>query len=209
MTAICPKSKEHESTDPKFCSVCGTKIATAEARSRKEAHGPTVEIPKPSLVVDAAIPAAISADSKSGEVQTSREPDSKQAQAQTAATKQGWEILVVVDPSLYKHPIPNTDCPTEPEKVFPLNIGESLIGRLSESKKIYPDLSINDPGISHRHFKLIKDKDNFIFLLDVGSANGTTLNETLVSPGEKKPLNAGDQITLGCWTRITIQRADL
>jgi len=122
---------------------------------------------------------------------------------------QRWEILIVVDPSLYRHPDAASACPVEPEKIFHLDTQELLIGRKSESKKIYPDVSLNDPGISHRHFKLLKDKDNNIQLLDVGSSNGTMLNEAPIAAGIKKNLREGDQITLGCWTRITVQRKSL
>ena len=42
-------------------------------------------------------------------------------------------------------------------------------------------------------------------LLDVGSTNGTRLNGVDVLPGVRTPLRDGDEITVGCWTRITIR----
>ena len=42
-------------------------------------------------------------------------------------------------------------------------------------------------------------------LLDVGSSNGTQLNGKDVPAGVRTPVSAGDEITLGCWTRITLR----
>ena len=122
---------------------------------------------------------------------------------------QRWEILVAVDASLYQPTDPNAKAPNDPEKVFHLETAEILVGRKSESRKIFPDVCVNDPGVSHRHFKFIKDKDDNLQLLDVGSANGTTLNDENVEAGVKKLLRHGDQITIGCWTRITLQLATI
>jgi pSer/pThr/pTyr-binding forkhead associated (FHA) protein len=40
---------------------------------------------------------------------------------------------------------------------------------------------------------------------DIGSANGTTLNGVELEPLVDTPLKAGDEITLGHWTRLTVQ----
>jgi hypothetical protein len=119
-----------------------------------------------------------------------------------------WEALLVVDPSLYTDPDPDIPLPAnEPERTFPLDFAENLIGRRSDRKDIHPEIVVNDPGISHRHAKLLRQPDGSFILLDVGSTNGTRLNDVEVKPGVRTPLRDGDQITLGCWTRITIRVA--
>lgn len=124
-----------------------------------------------------------------------------------APNSQKWEVLVTVDPSLYLESDPKVPCPVDtPESLFPLDLAETLIGRRSESKQIFPDVPVSDPGISHRHCKLLKE-DDYVFLLDMGSKNGTYLNAARAHPGVKTLLKDGDQITLGCWTRITVRYA--
>ena len=116
-----------------------------------------------------------------------------------------WEVSAVVDSSLYAEPDPNIPLPVgEPERVFPLDFAEMLIGRRSDRKDIHPEIPLADPGISHRHAKLQRQPDGGFLLLDVGSTNGTQLNGVDVQPGVRTPLSDGDEITLGCWTRLTV-----
>ena len=117
-----------------------------------------------------------------------------------------WEAVMVVDPSLNVDPDPNLPCPVgEPERAFPLDFADNLIGRRSDKRDIHPEITVNDPCASHRHAKLQRQPDGSFTLLDVGSTNGTQLNGVDVQPGVRTPLSDGDQITLGCWTRITIR----
>ena len=116
--------------------------------------------------------------------------------------------MVVVDPSLYTEPDPDIPLPVgEPERVFPLDFAENLLGRRSDRKDIHPEIPVGDPGVSHRHAKLLRQPDGGFILLDVGSTNGTKLNGVDVLPGVRTPLQDGDQITVGCWTRIILRAA--
>ena len=93
-------------------------------------------------------------------------------------------------------------CPVnEPERLFPLDFAENLLGRRSDRKDIHPEIPLEDPGVSRRHAKLLRQPDGSLFVLDVGSSNGTYLNDVEVKPGVRTPVQPGDQITLGCWTR--------
>jgi pSer/pThr/pTyr-binding forkhead associated (FHA) protein len=115
-------------------------------------------------------------------------------------------VVACVDPSLYADPDPQVPCPTgEPERTFPLDFAENLIGRRSDRRDIHPEIPLSDPGVSHRHAKLLRQADGSFVLLDVGSTNGTQLNGVDVREGVRTPLQDGDQITLGCWTRLTIR----
>lgn len=116
-----------------------------------------------------------------------------------------WEAVVRVDPALYTDPDPTLPCPTdEPERVYHLDFAENLIGRRSDRQDIHPEVNLRDPGVSHRHAKLLRLPEGALALLDVGSTNGTLLNGVNVPEGVKTPLKEGDEITLGFWTRITI-----
>ena len=43
-------------------------------------------------------------------------------------------------------------------------------------------------------------------ILDLASANGTAVNGTEVAAGDRHELATGDVITMGRWTRITVDR---
>lgn len=119
-----------------------------------------------------------------------------------------WEAVVRVDVSLYTDPDPTIQCPvTDPERVFPLDLAENLIGRRSDRLDIHPEIPLTDPGVSHRHAKIYREADGSLYVLDVGSTNATTVNGTEAAAGVRVALNDGDEITIGCWTRIVIRKA--
>jgi serine/threonine protein kinase len=96
------------------------------------------------------------------------------------------------------------------EHRIPLTGGELLIGRRSDSKRIYPDIDLigppRDPGIHREHAKLIAAPDGTWTVVDLGMDNGITVNDRDVPSGDSVPLRPGDRIHLGAWTRITITR---
>jgi pSer/pThr/pTyr-binding forkhead associated (FHA) protein len=96
------------------------------------------------------------------------------------------------------------------EHRIPLQGGELLIGRRSDSRQIYPDIDLigppRDPGIHRKHAKLIAAPDGTWTVVDLGNDNGITVNDRDVPPGDSVPLRPGDRIHLGAWTRITITR---
>jgi pSer/pThr/pTyr-binding forkhead associated (FHA) protein len=77
--------------------------------------------------------------------------------------------------------------------------------RLSSTRKIFPEIDIRDPGVSHRHLKIVRQADGSFVALELGSANGTTLNGAALKPGLPTPIAAGDELLVGLWTRLRIQ----
>ncbi|MBC8142027.1 MAG: FHA domain-containing protein, partial [Armatimonadetes bacterium] len=118
-----------------------------------------------------------------------------------------WEAVVTVDPSLYADPDPANPLPVDaPERVFPLDFPENLIGRRSERRAIYPEIDLSgDSGVSSRHALLYREADGSLTVLDVGSTNGTQVGGVEIAPGVRVPLTPGDSITVGCWTRLTLR----
>ena len=118
-----------------------------------------------------------------------------------AATR--WDLIVTVDVSLRK---PDDPEPTDlRERIFPLDLGDCLIGRRSDKDDIHPEIPVGDPGISRRHARLLRQPDGSLAVLDLGSMNGTRINAVPVEPNVPTPLAAADQVTLGCWTRLTLR----
>ncbi len=56
------------------------------------------------------------------------------------------------------------------------------------------DLVLNDPKVSRRHLKIIAEDDTTIRVLDMGSSNGTYVNEVKT---DSKTLKYGDEVIVG------------
>jgi hypothetical protein len=79
------------------------------------------------------------------------------------------------------------DGPTQ-GKVFELAKDRISLGRLPES-----DVLLSDPGASRRHAE-IRQQDGGWVIADLGSTNGTMVNELTIG---ERPLQDGDRITIG------------
>ncbi len=95
-------------------------------------------------------------------------------------------------------------------KQISLPVAEELtLGRFGpndEGQK--PDVALNDfaaeqNGISRRHAKLIR-KNSLVYLMDLGSTNGTFLNGQRLLPNAQRMLRRGDEIYLG-YLRVYIR----
>jgi hypothetical protein len=75
-----------------------------------------------------------------------------------------------------------------PGKVFTLTKDRVSLGRLPES-----DVLLSDPGASRRHAE-IRRQDGEWIIADLGSTNGTMVNEHAIG---ERPLHDGDRITIG------------
>jgi pSer/pThr/pTyr-binding forkhead associated (FHA) protein len=122
------------------------------------------------------------------------------------ASAAAWEVVVAVDAALDTEPDPATPCPVgEPERAFPLDLAENLIGRRDDRRDIKPEIPVNDPGASRRHAKLLRQADGTVALHDLASVNGTRVNGEEVPAGTRRTLRPGDVVTLGRWTRLTLR----
>ncbi|MGC2661975.1 MAG: FHA domain-containing protein [Bryobacteraceae bacterium] len=115
------------------------------------------------------------------------------------------ELMVTVDPSLRESNSPEAPAIGVPQ-VVPLDRPVVLIGRRSDTRAIFPEVSLDqDTAVSHRHAILTRSADGGITLRDIGSANGTRLNGRDVPPMTDVAIHDGDQVTLGHWTRIAVK----
>ena len=143
-------------------------------------------------------------------VSTATEP-SQASQPSKALAKDAFIIAqklnVVISVDKARADACDIDTPIQPdsqERVFPLDLDENLVGRRSVGKGIYPEIEINDPGVSKRHLKFIKQGDGSFSVLELGSANGTELNGVPVEPGVNTPVKAGDELIIGIWTILKL-----
>lgn len=122
----------------------------------------------------------------------------------------GWTATIRADQEYFEaNAIEGVDFPGEvPERLVSLPAPQVRIGRKSSSKGTNPeiDLSDFDPGASHSHALLTLSVDGVWLVSDLGSTNGTYLNDEQapLTAGETKPLKDGDEVHVGAWTTITL-----
>ena len=59
------------------------------------------------------------------------------------------------------------------------------------------DISITDPNVSRKHAKVLKDEKGGVHLTDLGSVNGTFVNDKRVAPGSTVTLAKEDMVRCG------------
>ena len=78
--------------------------------------------------------------------------------------------------------------------------GNNLIGRWDPQEKSFPEIDLEeddiDAKISRRHCVIQKNGDTY-YIEDVGSLNGTYLNNVQLLEGDKTILRVGDEILIG------------
>jgi pSer/pThr/pTyr-binding forkhead associated (FHA) protein len=79
-------------------------------------------------------------------------------------------------------------------KTFSLNKPVSVVGRLTTQNK--PDIELNDEVVSRRHIEIIL-RDNKYWVKDLGSTNGTMLNDDRILAGNMYELKHNSRIGLG------------
>ena len=130
--------------------------------------------------------------------------------------EQRWDIVARPDRHYYEQLEPGgIEFPdTVHSRRIPLHGDYLRIGRRRVSKGIVPDIDLSGPledlGVSHRHAVLMRQPGGDWALVDEGSTNGTFLNgeRDPVPPNQPVPLRDGDQIHIGAWTTLAVERGD-
>jgi len=232
MTYQCPKG--HQSTDADYCSECGALIGQSkiadidsieDSNLNQSANSGTVN---GELCPDCGTPRVGAArfcevcrhdfqDNKTGvaeaiiasqvlkpETVTASEAP-KTMEKRNTVIPQKLNIMITVDRAkAAANNIESAIKPDNNDRMFPLDLDENLAGRRSNTKGIYPEIEINDPGVSHRHLKFIKQGDGSFAVLELGSVNGTELNGIQLEPGINTAIKAGDELAIGIWTLLKI-----
>ncbi len=125
-----------------------------------------------------------------------------------------WVAEMWIDPDWYGTQ-GSTDALPSPglPDVVPLRSTSALIGRVSASRNIHPDIDCDpDTGVSRRHAQISTDGTRW-WIEDLESANGTFVGSS-AGPLPSTPIGRGrvefaldQRIYLGGWTRIVIRRA--
>jgi hypothetical protein len=195
---ICPDCGTPREGNARFCEVCrhdfqDNKTGVAEVIvASQQPQKPQEEIKEAAKPVDVPV----------------KQPDVVPVKADEpviAAITQKLNIVISVDSDRLSQW--DGESPVKPdvrERVFPLDLDENLVGRRSQVKGVFPEIEINDPGVSHRHLKFIKQPDGSFSVLELGSSNGTEINGAVLEPGINTPVKDGDNLAIGIWTLLKI-----
>ena len=231
MTAICPNG--HSSATEDYCDTCGAVIATAEAAPppAKPAPSPAADPgapPPPAVHLDEedddTSPAALQAPCPA--CGAPRSGDDRYCEGcghdflapppppPAPASGTSWEAVAAADRAQFERlAAAGLSFPDDAaERRFALDADEVLIGRSrAGTGDAQPEIDLaglgEDPGISHLHAVLERQPDGSYAVRDLGSTNGTTVNDdpAPLADGTTVPLADGDRIRLGAWTTITVR----
>ena len=126
-----------------------------------------------------------------------------------------WEAVVSADRAQFDRlAVGGISFPAEyAERKFVLADGENRIGR-SRGRPDEPTPEIDlaadppDPGVSRLHAMLERRSDGVVVLRDLGSTNGTMVNDdpAPIAPETPITLADGDRVRVGAWTTITVRK---
>ena len=212
---VCPNCAVESAPDSLFCEACGYDFTTGAMPRGVPAS--SLNLDPPAGSADPAAPEAESAAAAGAEVGAAPlpVPTPTEGTGIPPAVAPEWVAEVWVDPEWYAaqdsdETMPSPGLPV----VVPLAVRSALIGRVSASKNIVPDVDCtSDSGVSRRHAQLTTDGTRW-FVEDLGSSNGTfvgqiaaPLPEDPIEVGPKRELGDADRIYVGAWTRIVVRKA--
>ncbi len=84
---------------------------------------------------------------------------------------------------------------------FNTNAAEATIGRADPVTGIMPDVDLTSVdtqrSVSRRHAKIVRHGDGWAVLEDVGTVNGTFVNDERIPTGVPVPIHHGDRLRIG------------
>jgi hypothetical protein len=181
-TRPCPNCGGPNSPDALFCEVCGYDHTTGT-------------LPRAADSGAAAAPAVEASANISKDLPTP------------------WVAELWIDPAWYTAQGSSDPLPSQgPPAVFALRNTSLLIGRVSNSRGIHPDIDCGvDNGVSRRHAQLTTDGTRW-WVEDLASSNGTYIGDSIgdlptdsIPTGQKREVDADDRIYVGSWTRIVLR----
>ena len=221
-TYTCPKG--HASSTDDFCDTCGAKIGGTMVIDT--ALSATPSAPSAPAAAPVAAPAATGApcpncgtprtgnwrfcedcgfDHTTGKVPA--------IDVAAPAPKAGqWTATVYADREYFHaNAIDGVEFPpAAPDRTIALPAPQARIGRRSVSKGTDPEIDLSaaplDPGVSHSHALLTLSVDGVWLVSDLGSTNGTYINDEAkpLSAGQSRALADGDRVHVGAWSTIAL-----
>ena len=201
--AACANCQSQNAVGALFCEACGYDFTT----------GALPRVPASSLDLGASGPAPVPVSqgaSSPGPIVLDPDPAPL-----APAVPMEWVAEVWVDPDWYAEQEADEPCPSPGlPAIVPLTVRSLLVGRVSHSRSIHPEVDCgSDGGVSRRQAQLSTDGSRW-WIEDLQSSNGTYVGSSggplptvALVPGQRRELADGDRVYLGAWTRIVVRRA--
>jgi hypothetical protein len=212
VTVTCPAGHQSETTD--YCDQCGALIPSAVPAEATD-HEPDTA----ASAIRAPCPAcgtAPSGDDRYCEAcghDLSAPVDAAGGAGAGVWEAVVWEAVISADREQFERMgAEGLEFPDgRRERMFALDADEVRIGRPRQGDaplEIELAGATRDPGASHLHAVLERQRDGSYVLRDLGSMNGTMVGDdpNPIGTGVRVALDDGDVIRLGAWTAITIRR---
>jgi hypothetical protein len=200
----------HTSKADDYCDVCGAPIGSPAAQPDSQPSAEAKACPACGMPVSGRFCEACGHDS------ALPEPSAAQAPAPASAAKSvGWTAMVNADREFYERVLAQGGPDTVefpqffPERRIVLQGDTTLIGRGNPKQGVEPEIDLGihpaDRGVSTQH-AVLRIRDSGLTVTDLGSTNGTSLNDSTdrLPEGDEIPLADGDRIHIGAWTTITV-----
>jgi hypothetical protein len=207
----CPNCGCPRTGTMRFCEDCGFDFSTGKVPNIADPALTSPTLADPALTV--ALPgSALSGPGLSdppSSASVASGPDFSGAARSGAAAGQ-WTATVYADREYFAaNAIEGVDFPADPpERFVTLPPPQVRIGRKSRSKGTDPeiDLADVDPGVSHSHALLTLSVEGMWLVSDLGSTNGTYLNDEQkpLAAGQTRSVGDGDRVHVGAWTTIRL-----
>jgi hypothetical protein len=188
-----------------FCPNCGTDYITGQLAV------PPVDPAATAVLADSVVPGGSGAvagsaggGASTGAAAVVGMPDSKGGNtpgttASAPALRPMFAAVVSIDLGPRERPLDEPEPTDLSEHIFVLDQPIVPFGRTSAVMPLRVD-----HGVSRAHGEFVRQSDGSFMVHDVGSSNGTALNGVALHGQELKPVKAGDTITIGFWTVITL-----
>jgi hypothetical protein len=237
----CPNCRTPNVADALFCEACGYDFTTGTLPAPVTPVWPTLA-PQPEAALAPAPASPVTPEQPEAEAPEAAAPDAAapEAAAPEAAAPEAtsveaaapqaavpaevpaqlqppaidWIAELWIDPDWYATQ-GSTDAMPSPglPDIVPLVKEKNLVGRVSNSRGIFPDVDCElDSGVSRRHAMLTTDGNRW-WIEDLNSANGTFVGAAagplpaMPIPQGRVELSPGQRIYVGAWTRIVIRKA--
>lgn len=127
----------------------------------------------------------------------------------SAEAPNGWELVAVVDRARAAAARDRNEQAIEvvddADLCFPLVTRESLIGRRSDAKDVYPEVELLDPAVSRPHSLVRQEVDGSLTYVHLSAKSGSVVDGVKLTTGRSAPLHVGSRVLIGAYTEITVR----
>lgn len=177
-----------------FGSTNGTYVAgnqVSQSQRIEAADGVEIKFGSVSLILRLPSPVAVE-ETLSEEIPVDAEVTTAAPESDASVSDEGAAPLTEETAEVEIPPVARLFSASDPAKDFRINEGPNNVGRRSTNDIVITD----DQYVSGSHAQIVVDQLG-MWLIDVGSTNGTVLNGSKIAPNMRMALSGDDEIVFG------------